>query len=301
MIAFDRASRLALPLLAVWPLAAAAATPINARTDAAPAGRVEIANTAGSVDVIGWERPEVEASGELGKGSERLEFVRAADVVRVKVVVPRTSRKVEPTRLVVKVPAASVVIVETTSADVVARGVRGTQRLETVSGNVRAETAGANVECRTVSGDVNLTGSDKAGMVSITTVSGNATATRIAGQVNASTVSGNVSLVAGDTHHSRLRSTSGDVRLAARLAAGAHVDIESISGDVRLDLDGVPGAGFDLSTMSGDIDNCFGPQPVRTDEYGPGRALRFKHGAATGRVRIETLSGNIRLCTKQQP
>jgi hypothetical protein len=296
----DRASRFALQLLAALPLAAAAGTPINARTDAAPTGRVEVSNTAGSVQIVGWARPEVEASGELGKGTERLEFARDGDVVRVKVILPKSSRKVEPTDLVVKVPAGSVVFVKTVSADVVARGVGGTQRLETVSGNVRAETAGANVECRTVSGDVNLTGSDKAGLVSITTVSGNATATRVAGQVNASTVSGNLMLAAGETHRSRLRSTSGDVRLTAQLAAGGSMDIESISGDVRLDLAGTPGAAFDLSTMSGDIKNCFGPKPVRTDEYGPGRALRFAHGSAKGSVRIKTLSGDIDLC-KPQP
>jgi len=284
-------------LAATLPLAAFAGTPINKLTAADPTGTVEISNTAGTVTVTGWDRNEVEVTGELGKGTERLDFTKADKITRIKVVLPNRS-DVEDTDLIVKVPATSLVSVNTVSADIGVQGVRGTQRLQSVSGELRTESSGEDIECRTVSGDVNIAGSGRKGLVSITTVSGDATATRLAGEVNGSTVSGNLTLGVGETSRSRLRSTSGDLTLQGSLAADARLDIESISGDVRLDLVGKTGADFDVASFSGDIRNCFGPKPVRTDEYAPGKEWRHQEGDGSARVRIKTLSGDVSVCRK---
>jgi hypothetical protein len=285
-------------LVATLPLAALAGTPINKLTVADPTGTVEISNTAGTVTVTGWDRNEVEVTGELGKGTERLDFTKADKITRIKVVLPNRPNNVEDTDLIVKVPATSLVSVNTVSADIGVQGVRGTQRLQSVSGEMRTEASGEDIECRTVSGDVNIAGSGRKGLVSITTVSGDATATRLAGEVNGSTVSGNLTLGVGETSRSRLRSTSGDLTLQGSLAADARLDIESISGDVRLDLVGKTGADFDVASFSGDIRNCFGPQPVRTDEYAPGKEWRHQEGDGSARVRIKTLSGDVSVCRK---
>jgi DUF4097 and DUF4098 domain-containing protein YvlB len=280
------------------PFAAMAGSPINKRTAADPDGTVEISNTAGTVVVTGWDRNEVEVTGDLGKGTERLDFTKGDKVTRIKVVLPSRSYNVDDTDLIVKVPTGSTLSINTVSADIAAQTVSGTQRLQSVSGDVRTEASGEDIECRTVSGDVHITGSDKKGLVSITTVSGNATATRIAGEVNGSTVSGDFTLGAGETTRSRLRSTSGDLSVTGQLASDARVDIESISGDVRLDLTGPVGAEFEVSSFNGEIRNCFGPKPVRTDEYAPGREWRYNVGSGSARVRIKTLNGDIAICKK---
>jgi DUF4097 and DUF4098 domain-containing protein YvlB len=205
---------------------------------------------------------------------------------------------VQGTDLVLKVPAGSGLAVNTVSADVTATGVRGSQRLQSVSGNIHTEAGAEDVECKTVSGDVKVTGGGQPGLLTVTTVSGDADLSRVAGEVNGNTVCGIFVVVMGDTSRSRLRSTSGDLGLRGRLMPDARVDFESISGDVRLDLVGPVGAEFDVSSFNGAIRNCFGPQPVRTSEYAPGRELRFREGAGTGRVRIKTLNGNINVCNK---
>ena len=146
-------------LVATLPLVALAGTPIDKRTTADPAGTVEISNTAGSVVVTGWDRNEVEVTGELGKGTERLEFTRSDKITRIKVVLPNRSSSVDDTDLIVKVPAASQVSINTVSADIGVQAVRGTQRLQSVSGDMRTETSGEDLECRTVSGDVIIAGS----------------------------------------------------------------------------------------------------------------------------------------------
>ncbi|HEX9208504.1 MAG TPA: DUF4097 family beta strand repeat-containing protein [Steroidobacteraceae bacterium] len=284
--------------LAAWPGLAAAGSPINKRTAADPTGTVEVSNVAGSVTVTGWDRNEVEVTGELGDGSERLEFTKGPKLTRIKVVLPNRSYNVDDTQLIVKVPSGSVLSINTVSADVRVQNVQGTQRLQTVSGDVQTQASGEDVECRTVSGDVNIAGSGRKGVVSITTVSGDGTASGVAGEVNGSTVSGTFSLAVGETSRSRLRSTSGDIALRGVLAADARVDIESISGDVRLDLAGDPPAEYDISSFNGEIRNCFGPKSVKTSEYGPGRELRFTEGSGSARIRIKTMNGDIGLCRK---
>ena len=288
---------LALALLAAVP-AALAGTPINERKPADPAGQVEISNTAGSVVVTGWPRHEVEVTGTLGDGVERLEFVQSGKLTRVKVILPNRSSRVESTSLVVKVPAASSLSVNTVSADVRSQGVRGSQRLQSVSGDIQTEAGAEDVECKTVSGNVVVNGTGQRGLLTVTTVSGDATVARVAGEVNGNTVSGNFAISAGDTSRSRLRSTSGDLGLKGRLDADARIDFESISGDVRLDLAAPVGAEFEVTSFNGEIRNCFGPKPVRTSEYAPGTELRFREGQGAARVRIKTLNGDIGICNK---
>ena len=286
-----------LALLAGGP-AALAGTPINERAAADPAGHVEISNIAGSVVVTGWARSEVEVTGELGKGAERLEFSRAGKLTRVKVIMPNRSSRAESTDLIVKVPAGSSVAVNTVSADVRVMGVKGAQRLQSVSGDVETESAAEDVECKTVSGNVKVTGSGERSLLTVTTVSGDAQVQRVAGEVNGNTVSGDFTIAMGDTARSRLRSTSGDLGIRGRLVPDARLDFESISGDIRLDLEGPVGAEFDISSFNGDIRSCFGPKPVRTSEYAPGSELRFREGQGSARVRLKTLNGDINLCNK---
>jgi hypothetical protein len=285
----------ALATAAIAP-AAVAGTPISEHAAATPNGQVEISNTAGSVVVTGWGRNEVEVTGELGGGAERLEFAAADGITRIKVIYPKQSHHGGSTDLIVKVPSSSSVSVNTVSADIRAEGLTGSQRLQSVSGNIDSVAAAEDVECKSVSGDVRIAGSGKKGMLTVTTVSGNATVSNVAGEVNGNTVSGDLQIAMNDASRSRLRSTSGDVGLKGKLASDARLDFESISGDVTLDLAGPVGADFDVSSFNGDINNCFGPQPVRTSEYAPGQELRFREGSGAARVRIKTLNGDISVC-----
>jgi len=294
------ATRLATVTLATMALAAAAhaGSQIDQRAPADPTGQVEISNTAGTVEVHAWARDEVEVTGKLGDSAERLEFSRSGKLTRVKVIMPGKTWRGGDTDLVVKVPAGSSIFVNTVSADVLVRGVRGAQRLQSVSGNLDTEAATEDVECKSVSGDVRVTGAGQRGLLTVTTVSGDATLSRVAGEVNGNTVSGDLVITVSEATRSRLRSTSGDLGLKGSLADDARLDFESISGDVRLDLQGAVGAEFEVSSFNGDIHNCFGPKPQRTSEYAPGSELRFREGAGNARVRIKTLNGDINLCNR---
>ena len=151
------------------------------------------------------------------------------------------------------------------------------QRLQSVSGNVRTEASGEDIECRTVSGDVEIEGSGRKGLVSITTVSGDVRASRMAGEVNGSTVSGEFTLGVGEITRSRLRSTSGDLAVTGQLAPDARVDIESISGDVRLDLTGGPARNSRSRASTARSATASGPRPcARTNTRRAGNGATAK-------------------------
>jgi DUF4097 and DUF4098 domain-containing protein YvlB len=285
----------AIALLVAAPLAQAG-TPINKRGAADPKGMVEISNTAGTVTVTGWDRAEVEVTGTLGDGSERFDFATTDTLTRVKVVLPTKSWGVEDSDLVVKVPAGSSITVNTVSADIQVQGVNGSQRLQSVSANVATQAGAEDVEVKTVSGDLTVAGTGQKGLLTLTTVSGDANVTRVSGEINGNTVSGDFRLGLGAVDRSRLRTTSGNLSIAAFLPSDGRLDIDSISGDVRIDLAPPINAEFDVSSFSGDIRVCFGPKPARTDEYAPGKELRFTEGKGSARVRIKTLSSDVSVC-----
>jgi DUF4097 and DUF4098 domain-containing protein YvlB len=291
-------AHVAIMIAGAWLAQPATADEINKKIAASPQGKVEISNTSGSVTITGWNRNEVEVTGEVGEGSEGLEFTSSGGITRIKVVLPKKSGNVDDSDLDIRVPAGSSLAVNTISADINVEGVTGAQRLQSVSADIGTAAGSEDVECKTVSGDISVVGSGRRGLLTITTVSGDANVLRGAGEVNANTVSGNVNLDLGDTSRSRLRSTSGDLNLRGKLIGEARLDVESISGDVRVDLTGPIAAEFDVSTFNGEISNCFGPKASRTDEYVPGRELRFREGNGSGRVRIKTLNGDINLCRK---
>jgi DUF4097 and DUF4098 domain-containing protein YvlB len=269
---------------------------VSRRIEVDPAGQVEISNVAGSVVVTGWNRPEVQVTGELGDGVEKLEFTRQGELTRIRVVLPKVSHRGGSSDLEIRIPARSSLTIGAVSADIKVAGVEGVQRLQTVSGELVTSVGKEDVECKTVSGDLTVNGRGERGLLTLNTVSGDATVTRVAGEINANTVSGELRIEAVQAQRSRLRSTSGDLSLRAALAPGARIDAESISGNVELLLQGETDAEFDVSSFNGDIDNCFGPKASRTDEYAPGRELRFRQGDGSSRVRIKTLNGDIRLC-----
>lgn len=275
---------------------AGAGSRIDELRNADPSGHVEVTNTSGTVEIRGWDRPEVEVSGELGKGSERLEFETSGKVTHIKVVMPERSRGVEASDLRIRVPVGSSVAVNTVSADITVRDVSGAQRLQTVSGDIEAGDSANEIECKSVSGDVELTGSGASGIFTITTVSGDAELSNVAGEINANTVSGDIQMMTGTMTRSRLRSTSGDLEMTSTLSGDARLDVESISGDVRIDLRGDVNAEFDVSSFNGEIRNCFNQTARRTSEYAPGRELRFREGTGTARIRVKTLNGDVSVC-----
>lgn len=285
-------------LLAVGLLIAttAFAEDVNETMDAASDGIVLISNVAGSVDVRGWSRNQVEVSGELGRRVEELIFERDGDEIVIKVKVPRNSNGGISSDLEIKVPEGSSIRVNTVSADIDVADVHGEQELQSVSGDVSTEAHDSDIELGSVSGDIEVEGDNQSIRSRLNTVSGDVDADSLAGEFNAESVSGDVSTINGSFSRASLNTVNGDVTYHAVLLDDGRLDIETINGDVDVDFEGDVSAKFDIETFNGAIRNCFGPDAVRTSKYAPGRELKFTEGGGSGKVTIKTLNGSLRLC-----
>jgi hypothetical protein len=262
-----------------------------------PQGEIEIVNVAGTVEVYGWERSEVEVGGTAGDSVDRVDVSSTGTHTLIRVV----SRSAHmwgsdaEAHLVVHVPAKSALTAALVSADFKVTGVLGDLKAQSVSGNVRGD-VGGNVRATTVSGDVRLT-ARAAKTVEVKTISGDIQLTGGGGEVEITTVSGRALVELADVTRGRFKSVSGDMTAELALAPDGQLDSESVSGDVSLKFAAAPAAEFDVQSFSGDIRNCFGPKPMES-RYGPGSRLEFKNGAGQAHVRVNTKSGDVRLCVK---
>lgn len=281
---------------------ALAEQPIDKRVQADPKGEVQVSTVSGLVSIDAWDRDEVQVTGTLGDEVERLdvETDRERRHTLIKVVAKQTSGRHHgddiDAELSIRVPAGSRLDVNTVSADVSVNGVRGEQRLQTVSGEISSDIAAEDVEAKSVSGSVVLRGEGKPAVVTVTTVSGDAQVLRAAGELTANSVSGTLNLEVDQITRARVRTTSGDLELSGSLTRGARVDVETISGEINLDFKGTLNAEFEVESFSGGIDTCFGEKAQATNKHGPGSELNLKMGDGSARVRVQSLSGEIRVC-----
>jgi hypothetical protein len=288
----------ALPMLAIPGSPAHAATQVAEHRAASPQGAVEIINVAGSIDVQGWDRAEVDVSGTAGKDVERVEVSGDANRISVRVVLPQHLigfNNDGAANLVIHVPINSSVSTSLVSADLKITGVRGDVKLQTVSGGISGD-AGGNVRANSVSGNVRLTAT-AAKSIEVKAISGDVTLTGGDAETEVTTVSGTAKVNLGTVPRARLKTISGEISADLAMGTDAQIEAESISGEVRLNFPSEPNADFDVQTLSGDINNCFGPKPVEP-RHGPGSRLQFKTGDNNARVRVSTKSGSVQMCTK---
>jgi DUF4097 and DUF4098 domain-containing protein YvlB len=274
-------------------VAAADSRTVNIHKAADLNGAVEIENVAGQVDVTGWDRPEVEVTGNIGERVERVDVDTAAGHTTVHVVLPQESwshGNGSDAELVVHIPRKSFLTATVVSANITTRELQGQQQLRTVSGNIDGEpTHEAKID--TISGTVRLAAG--AGPLEVNSISGTIAVKDAAGEIRVSTVSGSADLTLGAVTRAHFQTISGAVSVGGTLAAGAQLDAQSVSGALRFTLKG--SADYDLQSFSGSIDNCIGPKAQRSD-YGPGLHLTFREGDGSARVRLGTQSGSIQLC-----
>jgi DUF4097 and DUF4098 domain-containing protein YvlB len=290
-------SRVALLMAATLPLAAMAGQ-VERKVAADADGEVVISNVAGTIDVRGWDRNEVQVTGSLGSGVERVDVESSNGRTIVKVVLPRGSHRDGDAEIEVQVPKGSTVEVSGVSADVSSRGVLGTQRLKSVSGEVTADIAGNESDVRSVSGDVTVRGIGRPSSLRVSSVSGSLDITNIGGKIDVVTVSGDARVNVAEATEIRGRTTSGSLELYGKLTRDGRVDVEGVSGDITLRLSAPGGLSAEIESFSGDITGCLARGVERVSKYGPGVRLNLRTVESGARLRAKTLSGDVDICDR---
>lgn len=304
-------------ILVALPIAIIAAAALGTRAMAAegsidrsvaadPRGTVEISNVSGRIEVLGWDRAEVQVKGRVERDVQRVDVLTEGNRTIVKVVLPKAILRAGTqgdADLIVQAPRTAQLEVSTVSADIETRELRGAQHLSTVSGEVDAALGESEMHVKSVSGDVTLRGRAAAGerratiAARVKTVSGNLSYEG-AGSLEVETVSGDVRVKLDPATALRINTTSGNLDLEGRLAAAARIEAQSMSGDLTIEAHAPEGMSVEAESFSGDIRSCLSAKAQKTSAYGLGERLAATVGAGKAQVRLKTFSGDIEVCDR---
>jgi hypothetical protein len=165
-----------------------------------------------------------------------------------------------------------------------------TLRLSGVSANLDIHGTRGDTEIHTVSGDVSLI--DVGGQLTLQSVSGDTSIQGAEVDLRATTTSGHLDARVAHFRGTRVRTVSGDIRLAGTFNAGSDHSIESISGDLEIAPDN--GVTANLTSVSGSIRTDL---PHRRDSGRGRRTVVVGDGAAS--VSFRTMSGDLSIARAQ--
>jgi DUF4097 and DUF4098 domain-containing protein YvlB len=292
-----RASCLIIAVLLAGTAFAAPADRFDQSVAADPHGAVEISNISGSISITGWDQPQVAVSAVLDNAAMKVEVT--SEHGRTLISVGHAGVSGGDARLNIRVPQDGEVDATAVSAKLTSAGVRGRQRLKTVSGTISADVGSGDTEVKTVSGDIRLRGEGVAGSLHIDSVSGDVSLQHGSGDVEATAISGDMRIELDPARSVRLRTTSGDLVFSGTLQRDSALEAESIKGDVQVRAPAEAGFTYEVNSFSGDIKDCFGQDAEHVAAHAPGSRLTGTRGAGAARVRVKSLSGDVELCDRK--
>lgn len=184
------------------------------------------------------------------------------------------------------------VSIETSSGQAIVSGKIAALDIESVSGRIDLSGTFGRLEADSMSGRITARGAVSEARTQ--TVSGDILLDRVLQAVEADTTSGSTQIVGERPVNLSITSISGKIEYSGGLAENGVLDVSSVSGLVSLQIPGDTSARFHVETNSGDISNTWGgPPPRRVAKYGPGRIWAHDGGTASGKVEVETISGDI--------
>jgi hypothetical protein len=235
-----------------------ASVPINEHRDVTPDGLISISLVAGTVEVTGWDKPEVDLTGSLSDDEQKLEITGGKDSLKIEVRMPEKHHYSGESNLVLRLPKGSRIDVETVSGDIRVSGMKARVQLNSVSGSLEIKGSPTEVKLNTVSGDIDLDDGES-------------------------------------LENADLNSVSGALKAHLRFHPGGSFRFETVSGSITLHLPAGVNADFEVSTFSGSITSDFGDKPAKTSQYLPSQELEFKAGNGGARVKVNAFSGPVRI------
>jgi DUF4097 and DUF4098 domain-containing protein YvlB len=286
---------LTLPALSLW---AAGSGQAGEKVDEVlvidPNGSVHIHCTRGDLRVLSWDREEAQVTGELDDLARDLQFEVHGDHTLIRVRLPdRGINRGDGADLTVHLPGSVRLQVEAVSADVTIEGMAGPLAVRTVSGDVKATGVHDLVHVSTTSGDIDL--SEGRGRVKVTTTSGETSVHMAATDVQVDSVSGDIELELEAFDSVIANMVNAELELDGLLRPDGRIESSSISSDVELNLEDPVNASIIVRAgPGGEIDNDLSDHEpeILVSRH---RVLEAELGDASGRIQIDTVSGEVNL------
>lgn len=202
----------------------------------------------------------------IDAGDGRLEL-RAPDRTGLGIILG-TGRRHAPD-LSIDVPRGATIVIETANAELVADGLHGRTEIRTASGEIELHDTAGTLDIDAVSAEVAIDGTGTL-------------------ELRARTISGDLSVRAAVLRRAEIGTTSGDVRIDARLAGPGPFGIASVSGDATI----VARSGFRVEghTVTGDLRS----EVEHRIERSPGRKV-LTVGEGSVALAFKSVSGDLRV------
>jgi len=249
---------------------------------------IDLSLMSGSVDIVGGSGSQARIRATTDRGDIQFD----AGPGRLQLSVDPSHGGQGDARFELTVPTGTRIIVNSLSAPISIRGVKGEVDANAVSAGITVTDAARKVKAESVSGNVIV--SQVAGDVRASSVSGRVDVTDVSGDLETETVSGRISMIGVKSRFVRAGSVSGRITYAGTFEPDGTYEFKSHSGGVRLSLPADVGAVVRVETFSGSVDSDF---PVtlqpNTDGRSSNRKIEFKIGNGRSRIVAESFSGNI--------
>lgn len=188
-------------------------------------------------------------------------------------------------------------IVNSSSADIDLRDLRGDVDVKTTSGDLVADNLSGRLYVDTFNGDVDVVGTLTA--LRANTVSGDVRVRGVRGEVELKTTSGEMRIAGDRITRVSGESITGDIIIDGGLADDARVSITTHSADIFVRLPGNARGSFDFTTINGELD-AGGALTLMPGELGGSRNRRATRryeigGGGPLRIDLSTSSGNVRV------
>lgn len=283
---------------------------------------VEIEHMNGRAEIIGWDKEEVQVTGELGDNTEEFIFEKDGNDIVIKVEMARDPghwrnwKKSDGDDLTIYVPRASFVEYTSINANVKIGELQQSVNVEVVNGDVDVNKVTGRISLESVNGDIDFR--DVEGDVAIETVNGDITGEHRSSkdlrldsvngdirvrtnspEVKVTSVNGNIDLSMDSVSDLNVETVNGRVEASLDLAARGSVRGSSVGGSMNFTFQRDVSARFDIQAHAGGrIINELSDDEMQKAKYGPRRWLEFTHNGGDGRVDVSTVSGKVTLGVK---
>jgi hypothetical protein len=266
-----------------------------------PGSRLGISTFNGSVDVVGWEKGEIQVSGTKYASNDedlkalKVEVARDEGWVRIKALRPSGNRWGNMgVKLTVRVPfETQLENIESSNASLRVEDLKGRGTLRTSNGSVRLYRVSGPLEVRTSNGRVE--GDDLDGVVQITTSNGSVQVQRFRGVITATTSNGSINVEAQQLDPGqpvKLTSSNGRIEFAAAAMKDNDVRIRTSNSSITVRLPANVDARLDASTSQGRIENEFDVSGSSGDSK---KRLEGQIGRGGSLIQLGTSNGSIRI------
>jgi type VI protein secretion system component Hcp len=206
-------------------------------------GRISVESFNGSIEVIGWNKDEVEITGtKYANSQELLDAVKVNIVdtdssIHVRAVRPSARRGNMGVRFVIHAPkVVDLDRLTSSNGSITVTGIDGDARVETSNGRIRFTDLDGNIEATTSNGAVKL--EDTSGSAVIKTSNGSVSAEHVSGHFSAKTSNGSITAsVSGEDEGGRpieLRSSNGSIKLYLEDQPSAEVSVTTSNASITV-------------------------------------------------------------------